>query len=191
MSNSPDDDRDRPLISARSPSYERARHERESPSASPDPMLVATLGRLCEAEYDAAHLCDVAAELLAPDGGAGADERPEAPHNLVRGLVAIHEHHRDALAATLVELGAAAPRLGDHARVLSCDPSDLRYGRSAPEIVAAVAAGEAELATYYQKAQRAHPDCGQVEHQLSEQHTELNKNQSRLDSLSVDGGKRF
>jgi hypothetical protein len=44
---------DRPLITPRSPSYERAREEEKHPSPPGDAQVIAVLGRLVEAEHEA------------------------------------------------------------------------------------------------------------------------------------------
>src|SRR5262249_58290403 len=81
--------RDPPLISSRSPSYERARREHAHPSPPGNEAAVALLGRLVEAEHDAA----------AATRAAG---RPDA--------AAEHEARAGSLGALIADLGGSAPR---------------------------------------------------------------------------------
>jgi hypothetical protein len=87
---------DKPLISSRSPSYERARHEREHPSSPGDDAVIAVLGHLVELEHDAARALVAAGEdptnhLLRArglgeviDDLGGSPPRPEESRELLR-----------------------------------------------------------------------------------------------------------
>ena len=200
----------RPLISPRSPSYQRARDEHAHPSATPDPMLVAGLARLCEAEHDAAQMCSVAAELFEPATHFTLDEQLSAalpddadnPYHLMQTLASAHERHRDALASLLRAIGAAPPDPGAHGRLLSRDPQDLRYGKTPPEIIALVSACQAELETYYQDwdakrdqaLQQTQPNltaATHIAHLRETQHATLKRHQSLLAALALVKSKRL
>lgn len=141
-----EDEQDRPLISDRSPSYARARNERENPSATADPEEIAVLNRLVEAEAHAAAICAAAVEVLSES--LGAADRAET----VADLCALHEEHVHGLGDTIAELGASAPRDGERERVLSRDPADIHYIQDATEVLAAVSTAEDELAARYRDA---------------------------------------
>ena len=141
-----DDEQDRPLISDRSPSYTRARNERENPSPTVDPDEIAVLNRLVEAEDHAAAICAAAVEVLAES--LGAADRAET----VADVCALHEEHVHGLGDAIVELGASAPRPDERERVLSRDPADIHYIQDVAEVLAAVSASEDELAARYRDA---------------------------------------
>lgn len=141
-----DDEQDRPLISDRSPSYARARNERENPSSTVDPDEIAVLNRLVEAEDHAAAICAAAVEVLAESLNAG--DRAET----VADLCALHEEHVHDLSDVIAELGASAPRPGERERVLGRDPADIHYIQDATEVLAAVSTSEDELAARYRDA---------------------------------------
>ncbi|WP_428266456.1 hypothetical protein [Haliangium sp.] len=144
------DDDDPPLVSERSPSLARARHEYAHPAPTAAPAMIAALTRLLEAEHDAASLCAVAASLLAAAAPAGDPAGVTGdPAGVIADLAEAHQARCDALARTLAQLGAAAPRPEQYSRVLARDPDDLRYGRSAAELIAAAAATEDELTSFY------------------------------------------
>ena len=86
------DDRDHPLISERSPSYARARHEHAHPAPTADPEEIAVLNRLVEAEDHAAAVCLAAVQALGTAQGAAAQAE------IVADLGALHESQVDALA---------------------------------------------------------------------------------------------
>jgi hypothetical protein len=141
-----EDEQDRPLISERSPSYARARHEREHPAATADPDEIAVLNRLVEAEAHAAAICAAAVEVLSES--LGAPDRAE----IVADLCALHEEHVHGLGDTIAELGASAPRPDERERVLSRDPADIHYLQDTAEVLAAVSTSEDELAARYRDA---------------------------------------
>jgi hypothetical protein len=88
---------DRPLISGRSPSYERAQ-ERHGEPVPEDARAIAALGRLVEAELDAA------GALRA----AGRDDEADE-----------HDGLAGKLGALIQELGGAAPRPGEGRAILT------------------------------------------------------------------------
>jgi hypothetical protein len=86
---------DKPLISPRSPSYDRARREREHPAPPGDDAVIAVLARLVELEHDAARAVvaaagDPADHLLRAravgdliEGVGGSPPRPEESRELL------------------------------------------------------------------------------------------------------------
>jgi hypothetical protein len=140
------DERDHPLISERSPSHARARHEHAHPSPTADPEEIAVLNRLVEAEHQAAAVCAAAAQAL----GAALDARAQA--EIVADVGALHEGHVHALARVIAELGAAAPQPGQRERVLGRDPADIPYLQDAAAILQAVDATEDELGARFADA---------------------------------------
>lgn len=141
-----DDEQDRPLISERSPSYARARHEHAHPSPTTDPDEIAVLNRLVEAEHQAAAVCTAAAQVL------GVTLAAHAQAEVMADLAAHHEGHVHALERVIAELGAAAPRPVQRECVLARDPADIHYLQDAAAIAAAVAATEDELCARYADA---------------------------------------
>jgi hypothetical protein len=97
-----------PLITSRSPSYERAREERAHPAPTTNPEIVAVLARLFELEEDARQAYLTAAEALQDD--AMAQELSTAADH--------HERRRDALGQRISALGGAAPRPRDCRQLL-------------------------------------------------------------------------
>jgi hypothetical protein len=148
------DERDHPLISERSPSYARARHEHAHPTPTADPEEIAVLNRLVEAEDHAAAVCAAASNALgsalgqAPGAAPGARVQAE----IVAELGALHEGQVHALARVIAELGAAAPQPGQRERVLGRDPADIHYLQDAAAILQAVDATEDELYARYADA---------------------------------------
>jgi hypothetical protein len=113
---------DKPLITSRSPSYERAQKERENPSPPGDEAVIALLARLVELEHDAARAVVAAGDdptnhLLRARGlGEMIDElggsppRPEESRELLANGAAEVARSTDAqatLGAMREELAAA------------------------------------------------------------------------------------
>ena len=179
-----DDERDHPLISERSPSYARARHEQTHPSPVPDPEEIAVLNRLVEAEDHAAAICTAAAQALG--AALGAHARAEA----MADLCAHHEGRVNALADVIAELGAAAPQPGKRERVLTRDPDDISYLQDAAAILAAVDASEAELGARYTDA-LARPAMPAPARVVLARHDQSQRaERARLTAL-MDGQTRF
>lgn len=111
-----------PLISPRSPSYERARYEFLHPTRFGDAGTVAALSRLSEAEHDAHRLCERLAPLLGETRAAG----------MVREHVSVHAARRQALAEMIEELGGSAPT-PQESRVLLSAASDAAERASSAE----------------------------------------------------------
>ena len=129
-----------PLISDRSPSYERARAERANPSPTADPIVVATLARLFELEEEAAQAYLAAAEASASD---------EALALQLQGSAEAHAQARTALGERLEALGAAPPREGE------CRPL-LAHGAEAVKRAPDAAARAAELRALEHELSAAH-----------------------------------
>jgi hypothetical protein len=94
----------RPLVSPRSPSFERAQKERAHPSPPGDEVAIAALSRLAELEHDAAR-------TLAAAGEPGA--------------AAEHTGRAARLGELVAQLGGSAPRV-DESRNLLTPGGDLR-----------------------------------------------------------------
>ena len=127
---------DVPLISSRSPSYERAREERKHPSPTADPNLVAKLARQLEAHDNARAAYQAGAE-------AASDE---TLRKRLEGGAGTHAASARALAERLTELGAAAPRGSEIRQVLAHDREHVARAGGDPAIEAALAEIEADLA---------------------------------------------
>src|SRR5690242_6099063 len=127
---------DVPLISSRSPSYERAREERKHPSPTADPNLVAKLARQLEAHENARGAYLAGAE-------AASDE---ALRKRMEAAAGVHAASARALADRLTELGAAAPREGEIRQVLAHDREHVARAGGDAAIESALAAVEADLA---------------------------------------------
>jgi hypothetical protein len=127
-----------PLITARSPSYERARRELANPSPAGDAAVVALLSRLVEAEYDAER-----ASLGA------ATREPDLAE--LRDAAADHAARRHALEGLVRSLGGSPPRL-DESRELLTHGADAVA--RAPDVMATLRAMRDELAAVYSEATR-------------------------------------
>jgi hypothetical protein len=125
-----------PLISDRSPSYERAREERKHPSPTADPNEVAALARQFErAEH---------ARQTYAAGAAAAKDKALADR--LAATAATHESTRRELAEKLEKLGAAPPRLEDVRAQLTHGPRDIADAIDDRGIEAALSRLDAELA---------------------------------------------
>ncbi len=133
-----------PLISSRSPSYERARRELKNPSPTGDPIVVALLNHLVEAEHDAARAHRVAAEALASANAALADR--------LREQASGHEARGQGLGELVGSLGGSPPREGESRDVLTHGARELERLTDEPAIVAALGSLRTELAAAYNQA---------------------------------------
>ena len=124
-----------PFITGRSPSVERARHEREHPSPTTDPEIIARLNILVEAEHNAAGMLTAAVDVARDP--ALADE--------LTVMSALHQEHAQTLAEVVSSLGGAAPAPAQVTQVLSRSPGDLAYVQSDTELLAILAATEDEM----------------------------------------------
>ncbi len=133
-----------PLITSRSPSYERAREERRHPSPTSDPELVALIARLAEAEENAR-------EAFATAAGQVRDTA------LAERLATTERTHADrvaAIGAVLSSLGAAPPRAGEARAVLDHGAADVRRAGSDAEVEQVLARVSSELAGEHDRARR-------------------------------------
>ena len=89
-----------PLITARSPSYERARRELAHPAPVGDAGVVAILGKLYEAEENARAALAAAAEVVATPGLSAQ----------LADAANVHAERRDALGALVVARGGLPPK---------------------------------------------------------------------------------
>lgn len=126
---------DRPLISPRSPSYERARHEREHPAPPGEAQVIAVLGRLVEAEIDAARALQAA-------GGESAAQ------------AAAHEGRAGRLGKMIEELGGSPPRPEECRAILAHGADEVGRAASEADRGQALRAMEDELADEYRHAAR-------------------------------------
>jgi hypothetical protein len=94
-----DDDPYPPLITPRSPSYERASREFLNPTTTGDPQVIAILARLCEAEHNASEVCMGVARIVAS----------EALATQMRERAGTHHDRKQALGELIVNLGGSAP----------------------------------------------------------------------------------
>ena len=125
-----------PLITDRSPSYERAREERKHPSPAAAPHEIARLVWDFE-RFEHARKTYAAAAAAARD--ASLAERCAAK-------AAAHEAHRDELAAEIEALGGTPPRLEDVHASLEYGPYDIADARDDRDLEAALSGLDAELA---------------------------------------------
>ena len=125
-----------PLISDRSPSYERAREERKHPSPTADPTEVAALAQ----EFERA---EHARKTYAAGAAAAKDN---ALAERLAATAATHEAKRRELGEKIEKLGGAPPRLEDVRTSLAHGPRDVTDAIDDRGIEAALAGLDAELA---------------------------------------------
>jgi hypothetical protein len=104
-----------PLISYRSPSYERARRELAHPSPTTDPRIIALLAFLVEAE-DNARVAYAKAATLVSD---------EDFYEQLESAAGTHEERENDIGRLITELGGSPPRPGECRRVLEVEEADL------------------------------------------------------------------
>lgn len=104
-----DDDSYPPLVSPRSPSYERAWAYFSRPAAHSDPQLIAQLAQLSEAEQNASQACSMVTTMLGNDPFA----------DIVRDHAGLHEARNQALGKMIERLGGSAPRVGECRELLT------------------------------------------------------------------------
>lgn len=119
---------DKPLITSRSPSYERARREHEHPSPPGDEAVVALLGRLVELEHDAARAVVAAGE--------------DPTNHLLRAR---------GLGEVIDDLGGSPPRPEESRELLMNGAAEVRRSGDVPATLAAM---RAELTAAYEEAAR-------------------------------------
>jgi hypothetical protein len=112
-----------PLITSRSPSYERAREERRNPAPTSDPELVAMIARVAEAEDNAREAFATAAAQVV-DGTLAERLAAQA---------GIHAARLEALGERLEQLGAARPRPGESRAILAHGAKDVQRAGSDQE----------------------------------------------------------
>ncbi len=137
-----DEDDDRPLMTSRSPSIERARREFEHPSPTGDPEVIALLDHLSEAEQNAAMVSAKAARLLKDEDMAKA----ASDH------AATHDGHRQALDKLVQRLGGSPLRSEECRQILSNDPESIARASSDAEIEEILRALRTELRSLYDSA---------------------------------------
>jgi hypothetical protein len=125
-----------PLVTGRSPSYERARAERAHPSPTADPAIVAALARRFELEEEARQAYVLAAEASASDEALVAKLEASAHH---------HTLERAALGKRLEELGGAPPRLEECRYLLTHGADAVARAAGSPAMQGELRALEDEL----------------------------------------------
>ena len=108
-----DDETYPPLISPRSPSYERAWTEFLHPTARNSGPALAVLSELCDAEQNASEACLTLATLLSHSPFA----------DVVRDRGALHDARRQGIGKLMERLGGSAPA-PDNARVVLVQTMD-------------------------------------------------------------------
>lgn len=133
-----------PLISSRSPSYERAWREFPHPSEQGVAETVALLSRLSEAEHNAYRTCAQLAQVVEED------ELAEE----VRDMADLHGARRLALGKLIARFGGSAPTEGECRTILTrtSDAADLAQTDAAAESVIALL--REELGAEYDAAQQ-------------------------------------
>jgi len=140
------DDDDRPLMTPRSPSIERARREFEHPSPTGDPEVIALLDHLSEAEQNASRACAQAAQLLKDEDLAKAASDQSA----------LHEQHRQALGKLVEHLGGSPLRPDECRQILTHDPASITRATSDDAVMQTLGAMRTELRALYASAM-THP----------------------------------
>jgi hypothetical protein len=134
-----------PLMSPRSPSYERARRELLHPSPSGDPAVVALLAQLSEAEDNAGQVC---ARVLAK-----LSEGPLATR--VQADAATHQARRAALGELITALGGSPPRSDECRKILDRGIEAAARADSQPTAIAALKIMRDQLSAAYDEAIRS------------------------------------
>jgi hypothetical protein len=94
-----EDDPYPPLITPRSPSYERASNEFLHPTSTGNPQVIAIISRLCEAEQNASSVCALVARIVSD----------EALTTQMAERAGTHQARKQALAELITKLGGSAP----------------------------------------------------------------------------------
>ena len=128
-----------PLMSASSPSYERAHKEGQHPSDVSRAQQIAVLEQLFEAE-DNGRLVNLRAATLLTEPGE-AETRADG-----------HAAHQQALAGMITALGGAAPRDGETRQILAHGADDVSRAPGDSEINEVLRLVEDNLAQAYTDA---------------------------------------
>jgi hypothetical protein len=137
------DNDDLPLVSARSPSYERSREELRHPSPAGEAEVVALLSQLSEAEENAGRTCRSVASYLTDA------ERAKAVLLQADG----HDAHRASLGQLISALGGSAPTPAECREILSATLDAARYARLPEEAQPVLDTLQKELRAVYADAQ--------------------------------------
>jgi len=103
-----EDDPYPPLITPRSPSYERASREFLHPTSTGNPQVIAIIARLCEAEQNASGVCASVARIVSDEAFA----------TQMRERAGTHQARKQALAELIENLGGAAPTAEEGRQIL-------------------------------------------------------------------------
>lgn len=133
---------DRPLISERSPTYERARRGWSDPTAGNEAQTVGTLSHLVELERD------MIAALLAVRNRL-ADHPDRGP---LDDLLVDHADRLPLLEQQIRELGGVPPEPGERAGELPRDATDIGYISDERDAMRALAADHEALSQHYRDA---------------------------------------
>jgi len=140
-----DDERYPPLISPRSPSYERGWREFLHPTATDPPQVIALLGRLSEAEHNASQICLTAASVL-------SDPRAQSR---VRDDALMHQERRHALENLIEALGGSAPTISECREILASGLDAVALARSDGAARQALHTMRRRLSDEYEDAMRS------------------------------------
>jgi hypothetical protein len=130
---------DPPLISDRSPSYERARREHANPSPPGQGQVIAVLGRLAELSENAARALRTAAPRLT-DGGAVLAEAER------------HDARRARLGELITQAGGAPPRDDECRPLLNHGAAQVTDATFEPDVVRELEAMRGELRDAWREA---------------------------------------
>ncbi|MFM2418518.1 MAG: hypothetical protein RL385_3241 [Pseudomonadota bacterium] len=139
------DDKDLPLVSARSPSYERSREELRHPSPAGQAEVVALLSQLSEAEENAGRVCRSVAAYLTDA------KRVKEVLSLADG----HDTHRASLGQLVGALGGSAPTAAECREILSATLDAARYARLPEDTEVVLGTLQKELHAVHSEAQRS------------------------------------
>ncbi len=131
-----------PLVSPRSPSYERASREFLHPTRSGDPQVIALLSRLSEAEQNASQACASAAHVL----------RDESFAAHVREHAITHQERQQALARLITSLGGSPPTVDECRDILPQGLDAVANARSDATAKDALSVMREELGAAYGEA---------------------------------------
>jgi hypothetical protein len=133
-----------PLISPRSPSYERARRELKNPSPSGDADMIALLNQLVEAEQDASRASLAASQAL----------HDAALARRVGEAAAEHQARIHALGELVAALGGSPPRPEESREILTHGADEVTRATSDEAILSTLRAMRDELVALYTQAAR-------------------------------------
>ncbi|MFM2421139.1 MAG: hypothetical protein RL385_5862 [Pseudomonadota bacterium] len=139
------DNKDLPLVSARSPSCERSREALRHPSPAGEAEVVALLSQLSEAEENASRTCRSVAAYLTDA------KRVKAVLSLADG----HDELRASLGQRISALGGSAPTSAECREILGATLDAARYARLPEDAEVVLGTLQKELRAVYTEAKRS------------------------------------